>query len=234
MQLCRKAGRIWLMVFAMGFPILLPAPTQGAGLAKKAAVTPSVKPQVSHSLDQERIHAIYNEGDFDHVVALIDSFTAVRKSYSREDSIFIAKHLAVVYSANPATREKGKGYMFRMLDLMPSAKIVDMFVSDEIDRVFEKVKEEYVARQRYLGRKETPASESTRYAADRMSVGAAPATSVGTAGKPADGAARDEAKPDRKIYWLAGGAAVLAVAGVAFYLMQPEPAEDKVYGLPSN
>jgi hypothetical protein len=56
--------------------------------------------------------------------------------YSLEDSIFIVKHLTVVYMANPATREKGKGYVFRLLELMPSVKIVDMFVSDEIDGIF--------------------------------------------------------------------------------------------------
>jgi hypothetical protein len=112
------------------------------------------------ALDQGRIHHYYNEGDFDHVVAVIDSFTNSHKIYSHDDSIFIAKHLSVVYAANPATREKGKGYMYRLLDLMPSAKIVDMFVSDEIDRIFEKVREEYGVRDEMMS-KQKPETKSS-------------------------------------------------------------------------
>ena len=63
----------------------------------------------------------------------------------------IAKHLAGVYSAHPATREKGRYYMHRLLELVPSAKLVDMYVSEEIDRIFDKVREEFLARQRSFG-----------------------------------------------------------------------------------
>jgi hypothetical protein len=105
----------------------------------------------AHPLNQKKIHQIYTEGDFEAVIAAIDSFTQVNKTFDHSDSVFIAKHLAVIYTANPATREKGKNYMFRLLNLLPSAKIVDMFVSDEIDHIFEKVREEYIVRQESLG-----------------------------------------------------------------------------------
>ena len=108
-------------------------------------------------LDKDGIHAAYNEGDFEKVIARIEGFTRAHPAFPKDDSIFIAKHLAVVYTANPATREKGKHYMFRLLELLPSAKIVDMFVSDEIDRIFERVKEEYAVRQKALAK---PASRS--------------------------------------------------------------------------
>src|SRR3954462_5919999 len=36
--------------------------------------------------------------------------------------------------------------MHMLLKLLPSAKLVDMFVSDEIEFIFEKVREEYVVR----------------------------------------------------------------------------------------
>jgi hypothetical protein len=38
--------------------------------------------------------------------------------------------------------------MFRLLNLQPSAKLVDMFVSDEIDKTFEKTREEFLVLQR--------------------------------------------------------------------------------------
>jgi len=36
--------------------------------------------------------------------------------------------------------------MFRLLELLPSAKLVDMFVSEEIDRIFDKVRDEFNVR----------------------------------------------------------------------------------------
>src|SRR5258706_13380272 len=76
-------------------------------------------------LDQKKVHGVYSEGDFDLVVSMIDVFTRSNPTCSKSDSVFIAKHLAVIYTANPATREMGKNYMFKLLDLLPSAKIVD-------------------------------------------------------------------------------------------------------------
>ncbi len=100
------------------------------------------------SLNPIAIHYQYNDGDFPAVIAAIDEFTGAHKSYSRADSIFIAKHLAVVYTANPDTREKGKYYMYQMLDLVPSGDLVDMYVSDEIERIFSYVKKEYDVKNR--------------------------------------------------------------------------------------
>lgn len=178
----------------------------------------SVSAKANGKLDQARVHNFYNEGDFDRVIAIIDSFTRVNKTYLLDDSIFIAKHLSVVYTANPATREKGKSYMFRLLDLMPSAKIVDMFVSDEIDRIFDKVREEYVVRARNLGKESRITNESEQVASNKK---------------------MSQTKPDTKssrsaVYWLAGGAAFVAITGATYYFLNPEPPKDKVYGLPNK
>jgi hypothetical protein len=106
---------------------------------------------VRETLDQKKIHALYNNGDFDPVIEVLEGFMKRNKTYSHSDSVFIAKHLAVVYTANPGTRERGKYYMYRLLELMPSAKLVDMFVSDEVDRIFDKVREEFLVRQKHFG-----------------------------------------------------------------------------------
>lgn len=103
------------------------------------------------SLNQPKVHELYNAGDFDPVIAVLEAFIKKNKTYSQSDSIFIAKHLAVVYSANPVTREKGKYYMFKLLEILPSAKLIDMFVSEEVDRIFDKVREEFMGRQHGFG-----------------------------------------------------------------------------------
>ncbi len=105
----------------------------------------------SSELQKDQIHQDYNDGNFEKVVQDIKAFQKENKSYKREDSIFIAKHLSVVYTANPESRELGKYYMHQLLQLMPKAELVDMFVSDEIDRIFQKVRKEFVVRQGSFG-----------------------------------------------------------------------------------
>lgn len=178
----------------------------------------------SNQLDQKRLHSDYNEGNFEKVVAALEGFMAENKSYSFEDSVFIAKHLAVVYTANPDTREKGKYYMYRLLALLPSAKLVDMYVSDEIDRIFDKVRDEFMSRQRSFG------VDSSRVAMpDKAPAGARgkdPAPPVRTA----------KAGKSRAGLWIAGGTAV-AVAGLAatyFIHTSEETAPNRVYRIPKE
>lgn len=190
--------------------------------AKSAAPAPSA---ASSGLDQKAIHEAYNEGDFEKVTNLIDAYNKANKTYSRADSVFIAKHLAVVYSANPQTREKGRYYMYRLLEMMPSAELVDMFVSDEIDRIFEKVRKEFLARQKGFGVDSTQISTP-----EKASTGSAAAASTATASnRPADSqgpskefleAEQKDKQPfwKRNAFWIAGGVG-LAVAGTAAYFI---------------
>lgn len=158
------------------------------------------------TLDHKTIHGQYNEGDFESVTAALEDFMRRNRTYSHMDSVFIAKHLAVVYTANPATREKGKYFMHRLLELLPSAKLVDMYVSEEIDRIFDKVREEFLARQRSFGvdtsRTVLPARPPSREA-------------------PANAQAGVREKPERGKagFWIAGGTAIALAGGAAAYLM---------------
>jgi hypothetical protein len=142
------------------------------------------------------------------VITSLEAYMRGNKTYSRADSVFIAKHLAVVYSANPVTREKGKYYMNRLLELMPSAKLVDMYVSDEIDRIFDKVREEFLSRQRSFGvddsmvsmpEKAPRNSNDTGSAADMMAA-AAGTSSAGQGSKPAKKTVKAESSHSG--YWI--------------------------------
>jgi hypothetical protein len=210
----KVAFRLWLAIL-----IALPALAQAEGKQSRPGA----------ALEQERIHAIYSEGDFDGVIAAIDSFTQANRTFSHGDSVFIAKHLAVVYTANPATREKGKNYMFRLLSLLPSAKIVDMFVSDEIDHIFERVREEYDIKMRALGKQSQTRPEADRFATKKMTAEENPERQP--AAEPKMKLADKKEKSSSHVFlFVAGGVTIAAVA--AYYLLQPEKPADKVYAIP--
>jgi hypothetical protein len=183
-------------------------------------------PASTAGLDQKRIHAEYNEGNFEKVISALETFMAHHPSYSHSDSIFIAKHLAVVYSANPDSREKGKYYMYRLLELLPSAKLVDMYVSDEIDRIFDKVREEFLARQQSFGVDTTalkvPAGAPANDPGKKVSIQ-----------EPPPSRAAKQSGGTNTFPWIAGGAAVV-VASVATYFILNETDEpkDKTYVVP--
>lgn len=158
--------------------LLLPtalACLHGGSFAASAGNPSAANPVAgADSLAQGKIHDLYNGGDFEPVIAVLETWIRNHKTYSHSDSVFIAKHLAVVYSANPQTLEKGKYYMFRLLELLPSAKLVDMYVSEEVDRIFARVREEFVTRQRAFGVDTSRISLPDRPRPDGAGSGAAP------------------------------------------------------------
>jgi len=187
------------------------------------APAPAASPAAGSTLNQKSIHSAYNEGDFEKVIGQIESFAKANKSYSRNDSIFIAKHLAVVYSANPQTREKGKYYMYRLLEMMPSAELVDMFVSDEIDRIFEKVRKEFVSRQQGFGVDSTQISSPEKPATGSAAHAEATATAAPAKGPSpeylAAGRPEKESFWKSKGMWVAGGVGLLTAGTVAYFIL---------------
>lgn len=233
--------------FCLAWPLSAATPAKATAPAAASASVKTAAPAASAPagkgavvLDQKTIHAAYNEGDFDKVTALIDAFNKANKTYSRADSIFIAKHLAVVYSANPQSREKGKYYMYRMLEMMPSAELVDMFVSDEIDRIFEKVRKEFLTRQKGFGVDSAQISMPQKAATGSSATAAANAKPSEPAAGPSREflAATSEAKQPywkRNGFWIAGGLG-LVVAGTAAYFIysQQDAPEGKTIVIPSG
>ncbi len=202
-----------------------PAAQPPAAASAPAAPGGAVQASGASALDQKAIHNAYNEGDFEKVTKLIDSFTKVNKTYSRNDSIFISKHLAVVYSANPQTREKGKYYMYRLLEMMPSAELVDMFVSDEIDRIFERVRKEFVARQKGFGVDSTQISSP-----EKPATGSAAHAEQAAAAQPAGPSKeyQEASRPENESFWktkgmwIAGGVGLLTAGTVAYLILSSD------------
>ena len=226
-----------LPVFAVT-PATKPAPAPApaaAAPAKPAAATakPAAAPATAKvALNQKDIHEAYNEGDFEKVTALIDAFNRSNKTYSRADSIFVAKHLAVVYSANPNSREKGRYFMYRLLEMMPSAELVDMFVSDEIDRIFEKVRKEFLARQKGFGVDSAQISMP-----DKPATGSAATASNQPAGPSKEfQEAQDTKQPvwKRNGFWIAGGLGLVVAGTAAYFIYTADEPTGKTITIPSG
>lgn len=199
---------------------------------------------IQGGLDQAAIHSLYTEGEFEKAEANLLAFQKNHRAYSRSDSLFIAKHLSVIYSANPDTREKGKYHMYQLLTLDPKAKLVDMIISDEIDRIFTKVKEEFetrlpVSTPSQAMSTDASANESVlpaRRLAEKDSVKVSTSKSASNANRPLPQIA---SKKSGNGWWLwpLAGAGLIAV-GTTAYLVLAEPAEktgaDVVYTVDSK
>lgn len=172
-------------------------------------------------LDQKAIHASYEEGDFDKVLVRIEDFQKSHASYSREDSVFIAKHLAVIYAANPETLEKGKYWMYQMLRVMPAADLVGMYVSEEIDRIFDKIRVEFTRRQVQFGvdtaRMVLPPKQP-KETGDAVTAAATPASKSPPKPKTAVGKSR-ESSGWKTGLWVAGGLGVAAAGAATYFLL---------------
>lgn len=103
------------------------------------------------SLDRARVHAEYGDGNFETVIRLLEDFRKIRDSYPASDSFFVAKYLGVVYTSNPASREKGKYWLYRMLQIDPAADLIDMYVGEQVGRTFDKVRQEFIVQRNYRG-----------------------------------------------------------------------------------
>jgi hypothetical protein len=99
----------------------------------------------ANKLDTAHIHKTYLDGDFDLAIELIEDAQKHGGPFSHQDSVFIFKHLGVMHAAKYETREKGKHYMVKLLEVEPTAKILDMYASDMIYMIFKNIKDEFDA-----------------------------------------------------------------------------------------
>lgn len=99
----------------------------------------------SAPIDTAAVRRYYMDGDFEPAIDLLETAMRYKTGFSREDTIFIFKHLGVMYVANYETREKGKRYMRRLLEVEPTARILDMYASDMIYMIFKNIKDEFDA-----------------------------------------------------------------------------------------
>jgi hypothetical protein len=71
-------------------------------------------------------------------------------SATREDSIFVFKYLSVIYAADSSTRAKAESYMVQLLKLMPTIELLDLYISDNIQAIFNNIKKSFLHQQKYV------------------------------------------------------------------------------------
>lgn len=166
-----------------------------------------LKPK-SNLLDTAAIHQVYLDGDFDEAIDRIETALKYGGPFSHEDSVFAFKHLGVMYTAKYETREKGKQYMMRLLQVEPTARIMDMYASDMIYMIFKNIKDEFEMSQAKLNR-----------ARDQMGDPTAQERKQETeSGKSSERKGDSEGK-SRGYAWIAWTAGAVAVAGGAALLV---------------
>ncbi len=92
--------------------------------------------------DTTQVHKVYMDGEFEKAIKMVESALASGAVRSHADSVFAFKHLGVMYTAKYETRETGKKYMYQLLYIEPTARIMDMFASDMIYMIFKNIQEE--------------------------------------------------------------------------------------------
>ncbi len=119
-----------------------------AATPSKAAAPSTVAPVLSgNRLDQVTVKRLYGDGDFDQAISMLENFEKSQKQFTREESLTVYKFLGVMYSATPATREKGKSYFYKLLKVDPDAKILDMYVSIVVQDIFKNTLDELMEQQ---------------------------------------------------------------------------------------
>ncbi len=192
-----------------------PSPAPPATAAKPPAAKPAPAKVV---MDTAKLHSIYLDGDFDQAIKTMEgALKNKRTPLTHADSVFIFKHLGVMYAATPATREKGRYYMAQLIFIEPTAKILDMYASDMIYLIFRNVQEEFENKHPNVAKPAAVAVDTT--------------TRPETAPEPAPAAAVARQRSPRKTaYWITGGAvvAVGAIGLVYILLDNPKPKQHDI------
>ncbi len=138
-----------VLAFSIGHGDPTPAPANSS--ASKAIATDNSSAKSLDTLDLKRVNSEYGDGNFETVVQILEDFRSKHATYRLRDSVLIAKYLGVVYASNPDAKEKGKYWLYKMLEKDPSEDLVDLYVGEEVDRTFEKVRQEFIMRRKYRG-----------------------------------------------------------------------------------
>jgi hypothetical protein len=121
-----------------------PAARTAPANAATAKVLPS-DPANRAPLDTSAVRKLYLEGEFEEAIGKLEASLRSGSGFSHRDSVFLFKHLGVMYAARYETREKGKHYMHKLLEVEPTARILDMYASDMIYMIFKNIQDEFNA-----------------------------------------------------------------------------------------
>lgn len=176
------------------------------------------------SLDRSKISKAYFEGDFDKVVNALETWRKMQPNPTREDKIYAYKYLSVIYAAKPETRSKAESFMYQLLKLMPSIELMDLYISDNIEAIFNSVR----LRFEHMSKTSLDSGQDGRPQPPGLGASANGATGSGPAqdgakGKPTPVSRNEPSVKSRSTwpFWTVGAVGLAAV--VAGYLVLSEP-----------
>lgn len=164
-------------------------------------------------LDSGLIRKYYRDGDFARAIPILENALGPQASLTHTDSVFVFKHLGVMYAASESTRERGKYCMQQLLLIEPTARVMDMYADDMLGMIYRDIQEEHASSRAGLSRAEGP-RPGDQAPLEGEDPEPSPAGNTGKVG------ARRQA-----YYWI-GAVTTLAGVGVAAYFLtrdQPEP-----------
>ena len=159
-------------------------------------------------LDTSTIRKYYLDGEFEPAIEILETGMKEKRPYNHGDSVFIFKHLGVMYAAKYETRERGKYFMHQLLMTEPTAKIMDMYASDMIYMIFKNIQDEFESTRARLDEAESNGAGNNQ--ANQSS-----STSTGSTGN------QESSSGLAPFYWVGAGVVTAGVA--AYFLLSEEP-----------
>lgn len=203
--------------------------TVSSALAKPPSAKPSdpvgtedARLSAPPRVDSAKVHRLYLDGEFDAAIAMLEDNLKETRQYRHGDSVFIFKHLGVMYAAQYETREKGKYFMHKLLSVEPTARIMDMYASDMIYMIFKNIQEEFEQNRMLLGdARHRPVRDENMPARDNLE------NRPERPSHPHKPHAREKASGGKGWVWAGATVAAVAVGVGAFYLINAD-SEPKV------
>ena len=213
---------LFLLAFELGSLYCTAAPKRSA--PKKQAVIQNAPVPASEEskIDSATVRKKYLDGDFEDAIFILESDLKEKRRLRHDDSVFIYKHLGVMYAARYETREKGKYFMHQLLMTEPTAKIMDMYASDMIYMIFKNIQDEFQSNRMRLDHAEQLVQGNQQ--SDPLSKNDSK-NSDETSGKQA----KVSSSNSHAAYWWLGGVVLAAGIGGGYYLYSQSatPAKDK-------
>lgn len=196
-------------------PISGASASSSAKTSAKVQATAGTRAPGLLRVDSAKVHALYLEGEFEEAIPILEANLKQTRQYRREDSVFMFKHLGVMYAARNETRERGKYYLHRLLTVEPTAKIMDMYASDMIYTIFQNIQEEFASTRKFLG-----LQHQTRAGIDSLSAPSDPKAEKDSVRKSPEATTKHSS--GGKAWAWSGAAVVTVAAGVGAYFLITE------------
>lgn len=210
----KQTHLFWLLLIIQ-LPLCLHAkPPSESGADRKGQIV---------AIDTTKLHQTYLDGDFDILIVSAEKALKSAACATASESLFVHKHLAVVYAKYPEKSEVAKYHMVRMLNIDLNATLYDMDASDVVYTLFDRVKAENDVRvKRRTATNPKPYAATGGIQSKNSDPGSSDPQRVWRVEPNARPKANREGNSKKWLYWVGGISAVGLGVGVTAYLW-PDP-----------